>query len=58
MAGQFLNVDYMFKCAFFSSQPHAARVTVKSETATEQFPLLFVARLQRGVISWSIPDER
>lgn len=40
------------------TKPHAARVTVKSETATEQFPLLFVARLQRGVISWSIPDER
>ena len=43
---------------FFSLQPHAVRVTVKSETANAQFPLLFVARLQRGVMSWPIPDER
>ncbi|XP_020628587.1 SID1 transmembrane family member 2-like [Orbicella faveolata] len=50
---------WLYKYAWIDkTKPHAVRITVKSETATEQFPLLFVARLQRGVISWSIPDER
>ena len=43
---------------FFLSQPHAVRVWVESQTANQVFPLLFVARLQRGVMSWSIPNEK
>lgn len=35
---------------------YAVRVRVQSETATQEYPLLFVTRLQRGVMSWSIPQ--
>ena len=39
------------------SQPYAVRVTVESQSANQDYPLLFVARLQRGVVSWPIPVE-
>ena len=42
----------------FLIKPYAVRVSVSSDTATQVFPLLFVARLQRGVMSWSIPEEK
>ncbi|KAK2573643.1 SID1 transmembrane family member 1 [Acropora cervicornis] len=35
---------------------YAVRVRVQSETASQEYPLLFVTRLQRGVMSWSIPQ--
>lgn len=37
---------------------YAVRVRVQSETANQVYPLLFVTRLQRGVMSWSIPQEQ
>lgn len=40
------------------TRPYAVRVSVSSDAATQGFPLLFVARLQRGVMSWSIPEEK
>jgi len=40
------------------TKPYAVRVSVKSDTANQIYPLLFVARLQRGVMSWSIPEEK
>ncbi|XP_019630776.1 PREDICTED: SID1 transmembrane family member 2-like isoform X3 [Branchiostoma belcheri] len=37
------------------SSPRAIRVEVKSEGATEDYPLLFVVRQQRGILSWQVP---
>nr|XP_058947925.1 SID1 transmembrane family member 1-like [Pocillopora verrucosa] len=39
------------------TEPYAVRVTVESQSANQDYPLLFVARLQRGVVSWPIPVE-
>ncbi|XP_066279637.1 SID1 transmembrane family member 1-like isoform X2 [Branchiostoma lanceolatum] len=37
------------------SSPRAIRVEVKSKGANEDYPLLFVVRQQRGILSWQVP---
>eukprot|EP00058_Branchiostoma_floridae_P011692 XP_002597180.1 hypothetical protein BRAFLDRAFT_66308 [Branchiostoma floridae] len=37
------------------SSPRAIRVEVKSQGASEDYPLLFVVRQQRGILSWQVP---
>ncbi|XP_068734259.1 SID1 transmembrane family member 1-like [Montipora capricornis] len=39
-------------------KPYAVRVGVQSDSAHQIYPLLFVARLQRGLTSWTIPEEK
>uniref|UniRef100_A0A670ZBG3 SID1 transmembrane family member 1 n=1 Tax=Pseudonaja textilis TaxID=8673 RepID=A0A670ZBG3_PSETE len=38
-----------------SVQADALRVTVKSDSKDDQYPVLFVVRQQKGVLSWQLP---
>lgn len=40
---------------FVSVQVDALRVTVKSDSEDDQYPVLFVVRQQKGVLSWQLP---
>ncbi|CAC5400277.1 SID1 transmembrane family member 1,SID1 transmembrane family member 2 [Mytilus coruscus] len=49
-------VIYKFEYKEIENKTTAVRISIKLlNTADEDFPLLFVARQQRGVISWQLP---
>uniref|UniRef100_A0A670ZF80 SID1 transmembrane family member 1 n=1 Tax=Pseudonaja textilis TaxID=8673 RepID=A0A670ZF80_PSETE len=46
---------YSFNYTSQAGQADALRVTVKSDSKDDQYPVLFVVRQQKGVLSWQLP---
>ncbi|KAG8147389.1 hypothetical protein E2320_001423 [Naja naja] len=46
---------YSFNYTSQAGQADALRVTVKSDSEDDQYPVLFVVRQQKGVLSWQLP---
>ncbi|XP_025029278.1 SID1 transmembrane family member 1-like, partial [Python bivittatus] len=46
---------YSFNYTSKPGQVDALRVTVKSDSEDDQYPVLFVVRQQKGVLSWQLP---
>ncbi|XP_034267001.1 SID1 transmembrane family member 1 isoform X4 [Pantherophis guttatus] len=46
---------YSFNYTSKAGQVDALRVTVKSDSEDDQYPVLFVVRQQKGVLSWQLP---
>ncbi|XP_065442663.1 SID1 transmembrane family member 1 isoform X2 [Chrysemys picta bellii] len=53
--GLALQVDNSFSYRRQAAQVDAVRVYVKSDSEDLQYPILFVVRQQKGVLSWQVP---